>query len=161
HDTADVCVRGADVQAGVADGHKRLLPSGLLSVGYLFTYHSPMAAMLCMDYYTQSCGSTAIRMLQMKVSTACGTVLGIRPTTAENAGVGCSVFFILRSADIPRRRRLFSILHSSFSQHIVRASAVNHPPISVKSTHQTLVGSSVTFVLRSADIHAFLDYTAA
>ena len=56
-------------------------------------------------------------MLPMKVSTACGTVLGIRPTTAENAedaGVGYSACFGLRSADAFGVRRLFGILRSLF-----------------------------------------------
>ncbi len=69
--------------------------------------------------------------------------------------VGCSVTLALRSADILRWRRLFCIRHLSFSQHTARASAVRYPPISVQSTNQALVGSSVTFAPRSTDIRAF------
>ncbi|MGA9519227.1 MAG: hypothetical protein WBV27_10620, partial [Trichococcus sp.] len=64
-----------------------MLMNVLLSVDwiedYLFIYHDPMAAIMCMDYYTQSCGGIAIRMLRMEVSAVCDTVLGIRPARKD------------------------------------------------------------------------------
>ena len=74
----------------------------------------------------------------------------VQPT--HLAGVGSSVFYALRSADISRRRRLFGILRSSFSRHISPVSAFRYLPLLVQPTYLTGVGSSVSSALRSAGI---------
>lgn len=65
----------------------------------------------------------------------------LRVQPAE-AGVSSSVFFSLRSIHIPRGRRLFGILQSSFSQHITPMSAIRYLPLFIQPTHRTGVGYS-------------------
>ncbi len=75
--------------------------------------------------------------------------LFVQPT--YHAGVGFSISSALRSADIPRRRRLFGILRSSFSRHTATASALRHSSLFFQPTHLAGVGCSAFFALRSAD----------
>ena len=67
----------------------------------------------------------------------------------------CSVFSILRSADISRGSRLFGILRFAFSQHISWASAVRCSPLCVQSTHLASVGCSLFFDFRSVNTSRF------
>jgi hypothetical protein len=54
-------------------------------------------------------------MLAKKLRKLADNLAG-QPT--DLAGVGCSVFFILRSVDIFSECRLFGVLHSSFGRRI-------------------------------------------
>ena len=126
HEAADICVWGADVQTGIADGHgySPFLFFVSCSVSYPFIHHGPMAAMLFIDYYTQSGGEDAIQVFRMEclLFAFCDTVLGIRPT--------------------PRNRwpfrRLFGVLGSSFSRRFYLLLAFRYSLLSVWSTPWSL-----------------------
>ena len=51
------------------------------------------------------------------------------------AGVCCSISYDFRSVNISRPRRLFGILHASFSQHSALASTLRYPPLFVQPTY--------------------------
>ena len=93
--------------------------------------------------------SSFSRHISLASALRCSTLF-VQPTYL--AGVGFSAFFVLRSADISRRCRLFGIFRFLFSRHISPASALRYLPPFVQPAYRSGVGFSAFFALLSADI---------
>ncbi len=70
--------------------------------------------------------------------------------------LGCFVLSMgVSPTYMPCGRRLFGVLHFSFSRHTAPASTVRYPSLLVQSTHRAGVDCSVFSALRSADTSHF------